>query len=162
ELAGDVGDDVHDVGVALDDHFLGQPYRAVFSHTTDVVAAQVDQHQVLGQFLGVAEQVLLQRQVGLFGGATRARAGDGAYRDQAILDPHQHFRRRAHHVEVAEVEEVHVRGRVEAAQRPVEVDGGGLARNRHALGDHHLHAVASKDVILYAVDRMLVIFASEA
>src|SRR5690606_2215259 len=59
ELAGDVGDDVHDVGVAFDDHFLGQPNRAVFSNTTDVVAAQVDQHQVLGQFLGVTEQVLL-------------------------------------------------------------------------------------------------------
>ena len=73
--------------------------------TTDVVAPQVDQHQVFGKLLGIAEQVLFQRQISFFVGAAWTGAGDGADRDQTFLDAHQHFRRRPHHVEVAEVEE---------------------------------------------------------
>ena len=153
---------MHDIRIALDDHLLGKPHRAGLGDTTDVVAAQVDQHQVFGQLLGIAEQVLLQRQISFFVGTAWTRAGDGADRDQAFLDPHQHFWRRPHHVEVTEVEEVHVGRRVEATQRAVQIDGCGLERDRHALGNHHLHAVASEDVVLDAVDRLLVILAAEA
>ena len=65
-------------------------------------------------------------------------------------------------MEIAEVEEVHVRRRVDAAQRAVQIDGRGLERNRHALGNHHLHAVASEDVILDGADRAFVVLAAEA
>src|SRR3546814_19568032 len=60
-----------------------------------------------------------------------------------------------------EVEEVHVGRRIEATQRAVQIDGCGLERDRHALGNHHLHADAGEDVVLDAVDRLLVIIRSE-
>src|SRR5690606_18934232 len=47
-----VGGDVHDVGEALHHHLLGDPHRAGGGDAADVVAAQVDQHQVLGDLLG--------------------------------------------------------------------------------------------------------------
>jgi len=84
--------DVHDVGITLDDHLLGQLHRADFRDAAGVVAAQVDQHQVLGDFLGIGQQVCFQRQILLFGGAARAGAGDGPHGDQVVLDAHQHFR----------------------------------------------------------------------
>jgi len=65
-------------------------------------------------------------------------------------------------VEVAEIEEVHVGRRIETAQRAVQIDRCGLERDRHALGNHHLHAVASQDVVLDAVDGLLVVLAAEA
>ncbi|MDT4829051.1 hypothetical protein FQZ97_624610 [compost metagenome] len=117
---------------------------------------------MLGQLLGVGQQVLFQRHVGFLGGAARAGAGDRAHGDQAVLDAHQHFRRTAHHVEVAEVEEVHVGGRVEAAQRAVQVDGRGAEVDGHALRRDHLHAVTGEDVFLDGVHRALVVLAGEA
>ena len=58
-------------------------------------------------------------------------------------------------MEVAEVEEVHVRRRIEAAQRAVQIDRRGLEGDRHALREHHLHAVAGQDVVLDALYRAL-------
>ena len=55
-------------------------------------------------------------------------------------------------MEVAEVEKVHVRRRVEAAQRSVQIDGRCLEVDRHALGRHDLHAVTGQDVFLDGVD----------
>ncbi|MNP09046.1 hypothetical protein D3C76_1011360 [compost metagenome] len=118
-MAGDVGHDVHHVGVTLDDHFLGEFHRTDFRYATRVVTTEVDQHQVLGNFLVVRQQVLFQCHIGLFVGPAWTGAGDRAHGDQIVFDPHQHFRRTADDVEVAEVEEVHVRRRVEAAQRAV-------------------------------------------
>jgi hypothetical protein len=46
-------DQVHDVRVALDHHLVGHHHRAGLGDAADVVAAQVDQHQVLGQLLGI-------------------------------------------------------------------------------------------------------------
>ena len=53
ELAADVGDDVHDVGVALDDHEFIDTYGAELGGTSDVVSGEVDEHDVLGSFFGV-------------------------------------------------------------------------------------------------------------
>ncbi|MNH23697.1 hypothetical protein D3C79_836060 [compost metagenome] len=115
QLAGNVGNNVHHVGVTLDHHLLGQAHTAGRRHTADIVAAQIDQHQVLGNFLVVRQQVVFQRTIGLFGRTTRAGTGNRAHGDQVVLDTYQHFGRAADHMEVTEVEEVHVRRRVEAA-----------------------------------------------
>ncbi|MCY1352168.1 hypothetical protein D9M69_384540 [compost metagenome] len=65
-------------------------------------------------------------------------------------------------MEVTKVEEVHVGGWVEAAQGAVEIDGRGLEGDRHALGNHHLHAVAGQDVFLDLPHSLLVVLAGEA
>ena len=72
ERAGHVAHDVHDVAVVLDLHELVDGHRARRAHAAEVVAAQVDEHDVLGALLLVGEQVGAQAPV--LGGAWR-RAG---------------------------------------------------------------------------------------
>ncbi|MNO89366.1 hypothetical protein D3C76_808450 [compost metagenome] len=117
---------------------------------------------MLGDFFLVRQQVVFQGTVRFLGSTARAGAGNRAHGDQVVLDPHQHFRRTADHMEVAEIEEVHVRRRVEAAQGTVQVDGRRLEVDRHALGRHHLHAVTRQDVLLDAANRVFVILAGIA
>ena len=157
QLAGDIGHDVHHVGVTLDHHFFGEFDRTNFRDPPRVIAPQVDQHQVFSNFLVITEQVLLQRQIRLFGRTPRTRPGNRAHGDQIIFNPHQHFRRAAHHVEVAKVEEVHIRRRVEAAQRAIQIDRRGLEIDGHPLRRHHLHAIARENVILDGIDGFLVV-----
>ena len=120
ELALDVGDDVHDVAVALDDQLLGDPHRADLGDAADVVAAEVEQHQVLGALLGIGQQLVRQRLVLGRRRAAPAGAGERADGDRAVAQPHQDLRARADQREVAEVEEEQERRGVEPAQRAVE------------------------------------------
>ena len=53
ELAAYVGDDVHDVGVALDDHEFVDTHGAILSGASDVVSSEVNEHDVFGSFFGV-------------------------------------------------------------------------------------------------------------
>ncbi len=75
---------------------------AILGHPADVVAPQVDEHDVLGPLLGVGEQLLGQRAVLGLVLAAAAGAGQGADRHHAVLDPHQDLRRAADQAEVAE------------------------------------------------------------
>ena len=50
-------DDVVHVGVALDDHEFVDPHGPCLAHAAEVVALEVDQHHVLGAFLGTADQL---------------------------------------------------------------------------------------------------------
>ena len=66
---------MHDVRVAFNNHFLRQADTADLAYATGIVTPKVDQHQVLGQFLGVTEQILLELEILLRVAAARARAG---------------------------------------------------------------------------------------
>ena len=63
ELALDVRDDVHDLAVALDEELVGDLDGADLGDAADVVAAEIEQHQVLGALLRIGEQLVLQRLV---------------------------------------------------------------------------------------------------
>ncbi len=84
---------MHHVGIALHDHLVGQLHCASFRHPAGVVAAQVDQHQVLGDLFRVGQEFLFQGFVLGIGGAAFAGAGDGPDGDFLIFHPGQDFRR---------------------------------------------------------------------
>jgi hypothetical protein len=67
---------VHDVAVAPHVHELDDVDRAGAADPLEVVAAEVDEHDVLGALLGVGEQLVGQAHVVLGGLAARARSGD--------------------------------------------------------------------------------------
>ena len=69
---GHLGGQVHDVAVALHHHHLVDHLGAEAHHPADVVAGQVDQHDVLGHLLRVLHQLALQPGVLLGRGATAA------------------------------------------------------------------------------------------
>jgi hypothetical protein len=86
---------VHHVRVALDEHQLVDLHAAELAHAAHVVAAQVDQHHVLGALLFVVQHLLGQRVVFGLGCAARARSGDGPVLHLALMHAHQQLRRRA-------------------------------------------------------------------
>ena len=120
ETARHVGDDVHDVAVALDEKLVGHLHRADFGDPADIVAAEVKQHQVLGALLAVGQQFGFERAVLVAGLSARASAGDRPDGDLAIAHPHQDLRRRADHRELGKIEVEQERRGVDAAQRAIE------------------------------------------
>ena len=67
---------MHDVAVGLDLHQLVDRDGAVLADAAEVVAAEVDEHHVLGALLLVGEQLGGDAAVLLGARAARARAGD--------------------------------------------------------------------------------------
>src|SRR5215207_6546579 len=63
DLSLDVGDDMHHMAVALDEKLVRDAHRPDGSDTADIVAAEVEQHEVLGDLLGVFEQRRLMGEV---------------------------------------------------------------------------------------------------
>ena len=49
---------MHDVAVALDDELLGDRHAAIGGDAADIVAAKVQQHEVLGDLFRIVEQAL--------------------------------------------------------------------------------------------------------
>ena len=119
----------------------------------DVVAAEVDQHHVLGALLQVAEQLSLQPRVFSRVRAAAARAGQRPGLDAPALDLHELLGRSAHHVAVApEGEEEHVRRRIDRAQAAVHVERAGREVLAKTLRDHDLECIARQDVLARRID----------
>ena len=152
QLAFDRADDVLHVRVLLDHQPVGHLHRADFRDAAHVVAREIDQHHVLGDFLRVVEQFGREFRVAFRRVAARAGAGERADRDDlvvaALLLAHEDFRRRAHHVEIAEIVVIHIRRRVQRAQRAVQRQRVVAIRLRQALADLDLHQLAGRDVFL--------------
>ena len=96
------------MGVALHNHFIGQLHTTGFSNAANIVAAKVDQHQVLGNFLGVGEQFFLEGIVLLLIVATATGASNRPHCHLTILQAGQNFGGGTHDVEVIQIEEVHI------------------------------------------------------
>ena len=77
---------MHDVAVAADLHELHDLDGARLADPAQVVAAEIDQHHVLGALLGVGQQLSLQDRVLGRSGAARLRAGDGMGAPRWFLD----------------------------------------------------------------------------
>ena len=137
---------MHHVRVALYHHFFADFHRAGLADAADVVAAEVYQHHVFGDFFFVRQQFFFQRQVFFCRFAAFARAGQRAHGNGIALFARQYFRRGADDVEVVQIQQVHVRRRVGDAQRAVVIKRRVREGAAHALRRHHLHAVARHDV----------------
>ncbi len=99
---------------------LAHPHAPGPRHPAEVVAPEVDQHDVLGALLGVGEELLGQPLVAGRVHAARPGAGDRAGSRAPALLAHQHLGRGADQRHVGRLEQHHVRARVDHAQRAVE------------------------------------------
>ena len=152
-------DDVHHVAVVLDGHELLDLDAAVLAHPAEVVAAEVDQHHVLGALLRVGEQLLGHPQVLLDVGAARPGTGDRPGRDVPARDRDQRLGAGAGELEVAEVEEVHVRARVDGPQPAIDRERLNRDGRRPPLRGHDLVGVAGVDVLDDPADHRLELLA---
>ena len=143
---------MHDVRVALDFHHVGELHAAEFGDAADVVAAQVHEHDVLGAFLGVGQQLLGQRRSSASSLAPRPRPGQRADRHHAVLDPHQDLGRAADQAEVAERQIEQERARIHDPEDAVDVERLGRRLDLEPLAGHDLEDVARLDVLLAMAD----------
>ena len=92
-VALDVRDDVHHVASSARSRYCSVTLtRADLGDAADIVAAEIEQHQVLGALLGIGEQ-LGGRAPGPRSASRRAaRAGDRADRHLAVAQPDQDLR----------------------------------------------------------------------
>ena len=72
QFALDIGDDVHHLAVALDEELIGDLDGADLGDAADIVAAEIEQHQMLGALLGIGEQFGFERLILVRGRAARA------------------------------------------------------------------------------------------
>ncbi len=148
---------MHDVREAFDDDANGNFDGAGLRDAPDVVAGEVDEHDVLGELLRIGEELGGQRFV--FGGRspTASRAGERSHRGDFVFHPHQRFRRGARDLKrgnaafFGEIDEIHVRRRRQDAKRSVDVERVGRPRARHHRAPElNLERVACGDVLLGA------------
>ena len=79
---------MHDVAVALDEELVGDGDAADLGDAADVVAAEVEQHQVLGALLRIGEQFALPAPCPRAALRPRgAGAGDRADGDDVVAQP---------------------------------------------------------------------------
>ena len=94
------------MAVEFDGIAVGDGHAAADRGAADVVAAKVEQHQMLGALLGIGEQAFAIFGILGAGPAARTRAGDRANGDLAIANAHQYFGRRADQRKARQVEEI--------------------------------------------------------
>src|SRR5690606_40079274 len=104
--------------------------------------------------LRVREQLLLEREILVAGRAPGARAGDRSEARPPVLEPDERLGRGARDREAAELEEVHVRGRIQQAKAAVGLERIEVRAAAEALREHDLIDVAGRDVALRALDRI--------
>ena len=155
ELALDDRDQVHDVRVALERHERRHAHAAVLAHAAEVVAAEIDEHDVLGALLLVALQLVGEALILFVGPAARPRAGNRMRHGMPPFDAHQHLGRRPDDRAAAHADEEHVRRRVDVPQRAIDRERIDADLRREALRQHDLVDVAGRDVLLGLPDDAL-------
>ena len=86
---------MHHMRVSFDLHHIGELHGLIIGHAADVVAAQVDEHDMLGAFLGISQQLIGQGLVFGFIRPAAAGARQGPDRDHAFEHANQDLGRAA-------------------------------------------------------------------
>ena len=123
---------------------------------TDVVAPEVDEHDVLGDLLLVVQQFVLEFEVFRLVDAASSRTRDGSVTDQSVVHAHQHLGRRTDDLNLSRIEKVHVGRGIEGPQHAIEREGIDGARPLELLTRHDLKDVAGEDVFSGPLDDVAV------
>lgn len=142
-----------DVAELLHDHQAIDAGARGVAHTVDVVAGQIDQHDVLGAVLLALLQLLGELVVFLRGFAARNGAGDGV-RDNSVVFVgfDEEFGGGADEMEVGAGDVEEIGGGVEGAEVRVEVEGVEGCGSGKAVGRNGLEDVAFPDVLFEGAD----------
>src|SRR5205807_5178647 len=117
-------------------------HRAVFADAAKIVAAEVDEHDVLGTLLFARQHFALEALVFRFVFAAATRASDGPIKDVASLNLDEHFRGAADHGNVVELKIEKIGRGIQSAQLAIDFKRTGLRFHREALAQHDLENIA--------------------
>mmetsp|Transcript_21136 Transcript_21136/g.68381 ORF Transcript_21136/g.68381 Transcript_21136/m.68381 type:complete len:375 (+) Transcript_21136:286-1410(+) len=154
ERARDGGGDVHNVRVSFHLHELLHFDRAALGDGADVVAAEVDEHDVLGALLLVREKLHLDALVLFRAGPARARAGERAVRHLPLLDPAQNLGRGCHEHAPTRLQIEHVRARIDHAESAVNLERIRESSTLEAMREHELENVPGPNVLFGPLHRI--------
>ncbi|MNM90712.1 hypothetical protein D3C81_1029840 [compost metagenome] len=150
------------VRIAFQAEQFRHPYRTGTAGTTEVIAQQIDNHQVFRPVLGAGQQfggvrgVLLRRQ------APRASALDRAGFHMALADFDEAFRRQAEYgIAIRQALETGKRRWARCAQCAVSGPRVTLAGCAKPLGEIDLITVAGLNVLLDALDGLLILVCAQ-
>src|SRR2546430_17547732 len=120
KLALDIRDDMHDMAIALDCKFLGYLDRADFGDAPDIIAPEIEQHQMLGAFLFICKKFC--RQIFIFGLGLAAPAGASDWPDDDFpaAHPNQDFGARTDNLKRSKIKQTERGGRIHRAKDPRE------------------------------------------
>ena len=90
--------------------------------------------------------------------ATGSGPRQGSNRHHRVLDPHEHLGGRADEAHAVHLQEVEVGGGVQAAEPPIQIEGGRLEGDPEPLTEHYLERVTGADVLADAFDPGLEVF----
>ena len=156
-----------DVRETLELHERGYLDRGGIADLRQVVARQVDEHHVLGELLGIFQQLRSQAVVLSRVGAAGTRARDRVRPHATALRLDERLRGGTHDLEVTtalvgQIQVVHVGRGVDRAQDAVHVHAAGLGRHVEALRQDNLECVPVRDRALGGVDGRLEVGAARA
>ena len=143
---------MHDVGKALDGHELLDLDGAVIADAAEIVAAKIDEHDVLGTLFFTGEQLLFQALIFGFVFAARLGAGDGAVENIAAAHPHEHFRGTAHNRDIVHLQKKEIGRRVQGTQLAVNFKRLRFCLRGKALAEDNLENISCADVLLGFAD----------
>ena len=146
---------MHDVRIALDLLQHGDPDAAELGNASDIVAAEVDQHPVLGEFLLISEQFPLQGQVLILVPSPPPGSCDRTHERPAIFAAHHDLRRGAQQGGIVPLEIEEVGRGIQSPEAAVDLERVHLHRFLEPLGQDHLEDVAGEDMLLRPVYRRL-------
>lgn len=146
EFGRDIGDEVHDVGVAFNDHEVADLDGAGEGDAAEFISAEVHEHEMFGAFFFVAEEAVGEVAIFLFVGAAGAGTGDWAEGGGAVFESDHRFGGGTGENGIAEAEEVHVGGGVDEALGAVKAEEVGGRFPDEFLGNDGLDDVAADDM----------------
>ena len=124
--------------------YCGTLHRAELADPAEIVAAEIDEHHVLGPLLLVPLQLLGRAADRLRRSAARPGAGDRVRLDVPPFHAHQHLRRRPDDRQAAHADEIHVGRRVDVTKRAVDGERIGCDVRLEPLRQHRLVDVARR------------------
>ena len=137
--------------VLLDRHQVGHAHRPVLGDSAHVVAAEVDEHQVLGALLLIGDELGAHRLV-LFGrSAAPPRPGDRTHGHLPTADAHEKLRRAADQLHAVEDQVVHVRRRIDHPEGAIQRFRREIVWHLDPPRQQNLKGIAGDDVFANAL-----------
>ena len=91
------------MGIAFNFHELTYLDAAWDTHSSHVVACEINEHDVFSLLFGVVFQLFRESLIALLIAAAWARASNGANSDLVLLEAYQQFRRGSYDVKVMQI-----------------------------------------------------------
>ena len=148
QLALERRNQMHHVRVALHIHEIFYLHRAIFAHASQVVAAQVHQHHVLGALFLVVAHLFFEAQIFGLVVAAGMRPGNRAVLELAPGHANQHLWRRAQNLRLRHAKKINIGRRIYLPQRAIEIERRNAWNEVEPLREHNLENIARCNVLL--------------